>query len=131
MDIRSLGVYTPTTTKPSSVKKSGEKFSLSDSAQQVKMGTIYNPSMVTGVFAEADDLNHKRKRAFVRGKSLLSELDHLRIALLSGNISAQNLRNLELLLACDLADGLSCEERDVLLEIETRAAVELAKIRPS
>lgn len=129
MDIRLLGVYTPKTNKPSSVnKQNNEKFTLSDAPQQVKMGAVYNPAMVGGVFESEEDAGHKRKRAFIRGKSLLSELDHLRIALLSGNISVQNLRNLELLLACDVNDGLSHEERDVLLEIETRAAVELAKI---
>jgi hypothetical protein len=76
----------------------------------------------------AGDSLERRKRAVRRGKGLLETLDQLKISILSGRISPQQLDNLKAQLAHhgDSTDdpGLS----DILAHIELRAAVELAKL---
>jgi hypothetical protein len=77
----------------------------------------------------AQDGAGERRRALTRGRSLLDELDLIRIGLLDGALPAATIRRLSGLLQaerCSVADaGLSA----VLDEIELRAAVELAKRR--
>jgi hypothetical protein len=75
----------------------------------------------------AEDGDGERRRALTRGRSLLDELDLIRIGLLDGALPGATIRRLNGLLQaerCSVADaGL-----DALLdEIELRAAVELAK----
>lgn len=61
------------------------------------------------------------------GHDLLNKLDTLRIALLTGNIPSQNLLTLEQILATKKQHITDTKLQDILKEIETRVAVELAK----
>lgn len=85
---------------------------------------------LSGVFATSDagEREARRRRAMTRAETLLDDLDALKAALLSGRAPAAVLARLR--------DGLGtpdCEHGDAVLaaligEIETRAAVELAKL---
>jgi hypothetical protein len=70
-----------------------------------------------------------RQRAVRRGHALLDELHGLHLELIEGWVSEEGLHRL-----ADLVDGTRSEPDDsglasVLEDIETRAAVELAKLR--
>ena len=73
------------------------------------------------------DATERRKRAVVRGRRALDELDKLKLSLLDGSIDRSTLARLKV-----AADGLTEESGDpdldqVLGEIDLRVAVELAK----
>jgi len=76
---------------------------------------------------EVPDATTGRKRALARGTKLLDRLDDLRVGLLLGHISRDKLSELAQL-AREGSQGLDDPElREILEEIELRAAVELAK----
>ena len=77
---------------------------------------------------EAPDALSGRAKARKRGDQLLDELDRIRIGLLMGRIPLAGLRRLQLLLGQDRPDISDARVEQVLAEIETRAAVELAKL---
>ena len=76
---------------------------------------------------EIEDPTTGRKRGVARGKEMLELLDNIRHGLLIGGISRQKLG---LLVRAVRSDRLAIEDpklQEVLVEIELRAAVELAK----
>ncbi|CAE7203522.1 fliX [Symbiodinium pilosum] len=77
---------------------------------------------------QAPDALAGRAKARKRGEDLLDELDRLRVGLLMGRVSLAGLKRLQALLgqARPQVDDPRIEQ--VLDEIETRAAVELAKL---
>ncbi len=87
-------------------------------------------SSVDGLFAlqEVVDALTGRRRAVARGGLLLDRLDELRLALLTGSLPPDKLRDLERLAREQgpLVDDPNL--REVLAEIELRVAVELAKL---
>jgi hypothetical protein len=75
----------------------------------------------------AEDGAAERRRALTRGRSLLDELDLIRIGLLDGALPAAAIRRLNRLLRADWASLADAKLNAVLVEIELRAAVELVK----
>jgi hypothetical protein len=75
----------------------------------------------------ADDGAGERPRALTRGRTLLDELDLIRIGLLDGALPAATIRRLSGLLEADRGSVADAGLSAVLDEIELRAAVELAK----
>jgi hypothetical protein len=75
----------------------------------------------------AQDAAGERRRALTRGRSLLDELDLIRIGLLDGALPVATIRRLNGLLQTDRASLADAKLKAVLDEIELRAAVELAK----
>ena len=75
----------------------------------------------------AQDGAGERRRALTRGRTLLDELDLIRIALLDGALPAATIRRLSGLLQADRCSVHDAGLNAVLDEIELRAAVELAK----
>jgi hypothetical protein len=69
----------------------------------------------------------ERHRALARGRSLLDELDLIRIGLLDGALPAATIRRLSALLQAGRSSLADAKLNAVLDEIELRAAVELAK----
>jgi Class II flagellar assembly regulator len=69
----------------------------------------------------------EQRRALARGRSLLDELDQIRIGLLEGVWSEASMRRLAELLQADRPAVSASKLGAVLDEIELRAAVELAK----
>jgi xanthine/CO dehydrogenase XdhC/CoxF family maturation factor len=62
------------------------------------------------------------------GHKLLDKLDTVKVALLTGHISQQDLLTLEQILANKRQYVTDVKLQDILQEIETRVAVELAKL---
>jgi hypothetical protein len=75
----------------------------------------------------AQDAAGERRRGLTRGRSLLDELDLLRIGLLDGALPAATIGRLSGLLQADRCSVADAGLNAVLDEIELRAAVELAK----
>jgi Class II flagellar assembly regulator len=76
----------------------------------------------------AGDALERRKKAVRRGKGLLDTLDQLKISILSGRISPQQLENLKTQMKSHSDNVDDPGLADVLAHIELRAAVELAKL---
>lgn len=76
---------------------------------------------------EAEGSAGEHRRALARGRSLLDELDQLRVGLLEGTPPEASIRRLAGLLQADRPPVSEATLNAVLDEIELRAAVELAK----
>jgi hypothetical protein len=74
------------------------------------------------------DATERRRRAMRRGRGLLDRLEQLHLALLEGTLSPTVLDGLRRHLADDAGETDDRSLRQLLAEIEVRAAVELAKL---
>lgn len=72
--------------------------------------------------------NEARKRHIKRGTQMLDQLEKLRNGILMGTVSRAELRQLQASLAEKKEEFTDPKLRSLLQEIETRAAVELAKL---
>jgi DNA polymerase I-like protein with 3'-5' exonuclease and polymerase domains len=70
--------------------------------------------------------NHEQLKD--KGDKILASLDKLRLDLLSGEISGENLKSLSLQIKDQKLKASDPKLHNILQEIETRAAVELAKM---
>ncbi len=77
---------------------------------------------------EVDDPTTGRAKAQQRGEDLLDRLDQLRMGLLLGRVSISELERLSILVNRETAATADPRLREILSEIELRAAVELAKL---
>ena len=77
---------------------------------------------------EVGDPLEERKRAIERGEDLLDRLDELRHGLLMGAYPAEKLNNLLVMVQQQQNRVTDPRLREILGEIEVRAAVELAKL---
>ena len=93
-------------------------------AASVPMGSI------DGLLAlqEIDDEGRQRRQARDHGQAILDRLDDLRNALLTGSLNQESLERLLKQLRSRRAAFTDPRLREVLDEIELRAAVELAKM---
>ncbi|HKT53153.1 MAG TPA: flagellar assembly protein FliX [Caulobacteraceae bacterium] len=73
----------------------------------------------------------RRRKAVRRAGVLLDVLDDLKVALLDGGVPSQTLGRLIEAIRQERAQTGDAKLEDLLDEIETRAAVELAKLDPS
>ena len=74
------------------------------------------------------DAPERRRRAVLRGNDLLDRLEELRLALLDGQLPADTLLHLRAKLESAREETDDAELAGLLAEVETRAAVELAKL---
>ena len=121
----------PTGSRPAakggfSVSKSGSSEKAAAAAKAASASGVVSVDALMALQGEAD-LGERRRRAVKRANHMLDALDELKLAVLEGRISPSVMANLS---------GLSKEQRDamddprlegLLRDIETRAAVELAK----
>lgn len=77
---------------------------------------------------EVDEREARRHKAMKQGRMTLEVLDKLRDALLIGALPISTLRGLEQLVAREREDANDPALKQILDEIELRAAVELAKL---
>ena len=77
---------------------------------------------------EVDDPTTGRRKAQQRGEDLLDRLDKLRMGLLMGRVSIGELERLSEMVNRESAATSDPRLREILSEIELRAAVELAKL---
>lgn len=80
---------------------------------------------------EVDEREARRQRAMKQGRFTLETLERLRDALLLGSLPVATVRSLEKLVAEQWAEATDPVLKQILAEIETRAAVELAKLEMS
>jgi len=109
----------------------GARFSLDgEPVRASSMQAAAPANALTGLLAvqAAGDSLERKRRAMRRGRNILDTLDALKLALLSGSVSA---RQLETLKAQIQQRGEQVDEpelADVLAHIALRAEVELAKL---
>ena len=77
------------------------------------------------------DEAEKRRRATKRANSLLDQLDEVRVATLTGNVSKSHLANLSRSLREQSERIEDPQLQQILQEVELRAEVELAKLEAS
>ncbi len=80
---------------------------------------------------EVDEREARRHKAMKHGRFTLDMLERLRDALLMGTLPLSTIRALEKQMGEERADATDPTLRQILAEIETRAAVELAKLEMS
>jgi len=73
------------------------------------------------------DSSHE-ERLKDEGEKILSSLDNLKLEILSGRISKENLSNISTLIRDESFKSSDPKLQNILQEIQTRAAVELAKL---
>jgi hypothetical protein len=98
--------------------------------------TALGVSGVTSVDAliamqQVDSATERRRRAVRRAGRILDVLDEVKLALLDGQVSTAALTSLSSAVREQIVEAEDPRLRSVLREIETRAAVELAKIEMS
>lgn len=121
------------TGKPRSSQGSGFADSLSAGERAKSVQASSGVSSIDALVAlqGVDERQTSEDEALDHGKGLLDCLDELRLGLLSGRIGIGQLENLREMLRRQVsqqASGLDSRLMDLLAEIETRAAVELAKL---
>ncbi|WP_339632734.1 flagellar assembly protein FliX [uncultured Sneathiella sp.] len=115
-------------------QKSGAKFSVeSDPVETASAGGVASSSPISSIEALValqgvdGDEPRTNKRAIAKGEDLLTKLEVLRDGMLSGNLSPDKLKQLQETLSGYKTDGADPELKQIIDEIEVRAAVELAK----
>ena len=105
-------------------------------AAPAQVSSVANVSGVMGVEAllalqDVESATERRRRSVGRAGRLLDELDSLKVALLGGELSQAQLDRLSRAVREQRAATDDPKLESVLDEIETRAAVELAKLEAS
>lgn len=105
-------------------------------AAPTQVSSVSNVSGVMGVEAilalqDVESATERRRRSVGRAGRLLDELDSLKVALLGGELSQAQLDRLSRAVREQRAATDDPKLETVLDEIETRAAVELAKLEAS
>lgn len=117
-------------TASTKVKKNTDKFNAKQSGQTAPTGETYQTFSVSGLSAlfldDAPKQNHHQVITY--GNELLDQLEKIHADLVRGTISKEDLIQLVKLLHDRPALTVDPELENLILEIETRAAVELAKL---
>ena len=78
-----------------------------------------------------DDAQDRRRRAMSQGRKVLDLLEELKLGVLSGDVSEAKIVKLERMVETFESVDSDAGLQDVLLEIDLRARVELAKLKRS
>tara|TARA_R100000005_G_scaffold96537_1_gene84312 strand:- start:4750 stop:5175 length:426 start_codon:yes stop_codon:yes gene_type:complete len=119
-----------------SAGKSGAKFTLeNDAVESAASGGVASSSPISSIEAlvtlqgiDGDEQPRRGNRdAAQKGEELLEKLETIRGGLLSGGLTVDNLKELQNTLSGYAAEADDPRLREIVREIEVRAAVELAK----
>jgi hypothetical protein len=107
--------------------------SMGGAAGPGQAGGVSAPSAVMGVAAlltlqDVGSPTERKRRAVRRAGGLLDLLDEMKMALLDGQVTGESLTRLQIALREQRASTDDPRLEDLLDEIETRAAVEIAKL---
>ena len=131
MDVKPISFGSVSNIKRNAPLKGGSSsFSIQENAKESSKIRGGGAANLTVLIEDKPD-EQKKKRAIKNGKSLLSELKTLNLALLEGRVTPQLLERINSLLLSQSLEKLSPDLQSLLLEIETRASVELAKLNYS
>jgi len=76
-----------------------------------------------------DDISERRRKAMRQGNDVLEKLEDLKIAVLSGQVTMENLAKLSVLVQRYEELDANPQLADILRQIDLRARVELAKFK--
>jgi hypothetical protein len=110
-----------------SLSGAGETAEAAEAQRMAGLDGVMTVSALLALQGVEDPL-HRRKRAMGRASRLLDILDDLKVAMLEGRASPSTLDNLARAVREQREDTDDPRLNDVLNQIETRAAVELAKL---
>ena len=93
-------------------------------------GAVANPDAILSL-QSVDDAQDRRRRAMSQGRKVLDLLEELKLGVLSGDVSEAKIVKLERMVETFESVDSDAGLQDVLLEIDLRARVELAKLKRS
>ncbi len=133
MDITKIsthGVKSTNTKKLGKVGGDAEKFSVDESTEitQSFAPAEIKFSSIDALFLNLDLRRKGHKQAIEKGGQILEQLDNLRLSIITGSIPRKTLENITSLLQIHIETIADERLRTILLEVETRAKVELAKL---
>lgn len=112
-------------------RKAGGNFSEYLSAEEVaapkQAGSVQATGLIGAMLAMEEEQSATNK-PIRRGHRLLDNLEEVRYALLAGGVPESAMRRLQSEVAAERGDIIDPHLLEILDEIETRAAVELAKL---
>ncbi len=133
MDITKIstqGVKNTNAHKLGKIGSSHEKFSLGENTEirqtQAPVGIRLTP--IDALFLNLDQRRKSHRKAIEKSDQILNQLDSLRMDIITGSISRETLENISILLQTHSQAILEEPLRTLILEVETRAKVELAKL---
>jgi len=135
MKIGNTGSVKSAGTKKTKKKSSGGGAAfadhLSDSDSTTSAGFVSGPAAMDALLAaqEVPDSTEeeKRQQAAQQGKELLDQLEEIRLGLLMGGIPLPKLERLQALVQTQKKNIQDPDLKELLMDIELRAKVELAK----
>lgn len=133
MDITKIvtqGVKNTNAQKPGKAVGKQEKFSLGENAEvshnQAPAGIRFTP--IDALFLNLDQRRKGQQQAIEKSDKILNQLDSLRMGIITGSIPRETLENISTLLQAHSQAITEEPLRTLILEVETRAKVELAKL---
>ena len=132
MDITKIaqGVKNTSAQKPGKAVGSREKFSLGESTEvpqtHAPVGIRFAP--IDALFLNLDQRRKGHRQAIEKSDQILKQLDSLHMGIISGSVSRETLENISILLKSHSQAITEEPLRTLILEVETRAKVELAKL---
>lgn len=113
------------TIKKDQPRLGSDKFTIGHNPQAALLsGIVLTP--IDALFLNLDARRKNNKKAVEKSNQIVNQLENLRIEIISGNINKQTLSNIaQLLHKQDITEE---PLRSIILEVETRAKVELAKL---
>jgi uncharacterized protein YgbK (DUF1537 family) len=133
MDITKIsqGIKSISTPKPGKIVGNREKFSLGESAtvQQIQAPSGIYLTPIDALFLNLDERRKGHRQAIEKTTQILNQLDSLRMGIISGSISRETLQDISTLLQTHSQTIIEEPLRTLILEVETRAKVELAKLK--
>lgn len=118
--------------KSSKTNKTSEKFSVGESDMEGETHAVSSSSFVGLVESVLYHLNEQTlKEAVDTSHRLLDDLENLRVKILSGNISESDLWAINDRFNLLESQTIDPNLNEIVLEIRTRAAVEMAKLEMS
>jgi len=112
-------------------ERNSARFNAKESSTSVPTGETYQTFSVTALSSLFLDDNRRQtgyQKAMVYGHDLLDQLEKIRISLVAGNIPKDDLVHLIKILENRPSLDIDPQLENLIREIETRAAVELAKL---
>jgi len=107
-----------------------DKFTLgqSDETKQANATSGITLSPIDALFLNLDQRRKGHKQAIEKSNKILEQLEELRLGIITGSIGPETLTNIAALLHSHSQNVMDEPLRSIILEVETRAKVELAKL---
>jgi hypothetical protein len=135
MEVTKIGTNKNIAKKSSTKKSDGPSFSshLSETQDTSSSSSTSNISSVMAVdsllaLQEIDSDEPRQNKQISRGFDIVEHLDEIRVGLLNGQVSEATLKNLDNLVNNWREADTDGDIKEIIDEIELRAAVELAKL---